>query len=160
MVSVMTTLAARLDDIGRPAWIALMIAGFILFWPAGLIILGYLIGSGRMSCWTQNSERWQERMDRMQRRMQDKMGRMQQRMQTGGGWCGPRTWTASAAGPSSGNRAFDEYRAETLRRLEDEQREFLDFLDRLRHAKDKAEFDQFMADRRHRSEPPAPHSEV
>ena len=52
--------------------------------------------------------------------------------------------------PSSGNRAFDEYRSETLRRLEDEQREFRDFLDRLRFAKDKTEFDQFMAERRNR----------
>jgi hypothetical protein len=52
---------------------------------------------------------------------------------------------------SSGNRAFDEYRAETLRRLEEEQGEFIEFLDRLRHARDKAEFDQFMADRGRRS---------
>jgi len=57
---------------------------------------------------------------------------------------------------SSGNRAFDEYRAETLRRLEEEQREFRDFLDRLRHAKDKAEFDQFMAERRSRSPEASP----
>ena len=48
----------------------------------------------------------------------------------------------------SGNHAFDEYRTETLRRLEDEQREFRDFLDRLRFAKDKQEFDQFMPERR------------
>ena len=48
----------------------------------------------------------------------------------------------------SGNRAFDEYRADTLRRLEEEQREFREFLSRLRAAKDKAEFDQFMAQRR------------
>ena len=40
------------------------------------------------------------------------------------------------ASPSSGNRAFDEYRSETLRRLEDEQREFKEFLERLRFAKD------------------------
>ena len=50
--------------------------------------------------------------------------------------------------PSSGNRAFDEYKAETLRRMEEEQKEFGAFLDRLRFAKDKAEFDQFMAERR------------
>ena len=156
MVSAMTTIAARLDDFGRPAWIALMIAGFILCWPVGLVILGYIIGSGRMSCWTpQAGERWQDRMDRVQRRMQDKMERMQQRMQSRGGWCGPRAWTATAAGPSSGNRAFDEYREETLRRLEDEQREFMSFLDRLRHAKDKAEFDQFMADMRRNSQGPS-----
>jgi hypothetical protein len=34
-----------------------------------------------------------------------------------------------------------------LRRLEEEANEFQSFLQRLRHAKDKAEFDQFMAER-------------
>ncbi|EAR52797.1 hypothetical protein OG2516_01184 [Oceanicola granulosus HTCC2516] len=48
---------------------------------------------------------------------------------------------------SSGNAAFDAYKAETLRRLEDEQASFEAFLERLREAKDKAEFDQFMEDR-------------
>ncbi len=63
-------------------------------------------------------------------------------------WFGPAT---------SGNRAFDDYRSETLKRLEDEQREFKDFLARLRVARDRAEFDQFMAERRQRpSEPASP----
>jgi hypothetical protein len=44
--------------------------------------------------------------------------------------------------------AFNAYRADTLRRLEDEQREFHDFVDRLRAARHKAEFDQFMNERR------------
>jgi Protein of unknown function (DUF2852) len=44
---------------------------------------------------------------------------------------------------------------ETLRRLEEEQTEFRDFLDRLRHAKDKEEFDQFMAQHRPRPTPSA-----
>lgn len=44
--------------------------------------------------------------------------------------------------------AFDEYRTDVLRRLEDEQREFRDFVDRLRAARDKAKFDQFMNERR------------
>jgi hypothetical protein len=48
---------------------------------------------------------------------------------------------------SSGNLAFDNYKAETLRRLEEEQNSFEAFLQRLREAKDKAEFDDFMADR-------------
>ena len=48
---------------------------------------------------------------------------------------------------SSGNSAFDSYKADTLRRLEDEQDAFESFLQRLRDAKDKSEFDQFMADR-------------
>ena len=150
------TIAARLDDIGKPAWIGLMIVSFILFWPAGLVVLGYLIGSGRiMGCWTHGRhERWQQRM-------QEGMERMQQAASgwgpwgsgRGAGWCGPGRQA------TSGNHAFDEYRAETLRRLEDEQREFLEFLERLRHAKDKAEFDQFMAERRPRPENPVPQPE-
>ena len=47
---------------------------------------------------------------------------------------------------------FDEYKAETLKRLEDEQKEFVEYLEKLRAAKDKSEFDQFMADRRNRPE--------
>ena len=49
---------------------------------------------------------------------------------------------------TKGSPAFDEYRAETLRRLELEQDEFQEFVDHLRMAKDKAEFDQFIAERR------------
>ncbi len=50
-------------------------------------------------------------------------------------------------GRGSGNSAFDAYKAETLKRLEDEQKAFRKFLDRLREAKDKAEFEQFLAER-------------
>ena len=132
-------IVAKLDELGRPAWIALVILGFIAWWPAGLAILAFIIGSGRMSCWNHHGmDRWQRKMERMH----DKMDRMRGTMGAGAEWWGyPR---------SSGNHAFDEYRAETLRRLEEEQREFRDFLDRLRHARDKAEFDQFMAERRNR----------
>jgi len=70
----------------------------------------------------------------------------------------PGGWRKARSAPS-GNRAFDEYRAETLRRLENEQREFKEFLDRLRHAKDKAEFDQFMAERGRRPQGPVPQPE-
>lgn len=48
---------------------------------------------------------------------------------------------------SSGNTAFDAYKAETLRRLQEEQESFEAFLQRLRDAKDKSEFDQFMDER-------------
>jgi len=148
------TIAARLDDIGKPAWIGLMIVSFILFWPAGLVVLGYLIGSGRMGCWAHGRDgRWRRGVERMQQGMEQ--------MRTGGGWWGgpnqgPPSQGPSSQGPSSGNRAFDEYRADTLRRLEDEQRDFFEFLNRLRHAKDKAEFDQFMNERGRRPEGPAP----
>ena len=48
---------------------------------------------------------------------------------------------------SSGNTAFDAYKADTLRRLEEEQQQFEAFMDRLRAAKDQSEFDEFMKDR-------------
>jgi Protein of unknown function (DUF2852) len=132
-------LGAFMDDIGRPAWIGLMVVGFIIFWPVGLVLLGYLIGSGRMGCW--GRRRWYEGGDRMPHGMERMRQGMERMQATAERWCGPRA-------RSTGNRAFDEYRTETLRRLEEEQRAFVEFLNRLRHAKDKAEFDQFMAERR------------
>jgi Protein of unknown function (DUF2852) len=130
----------------HPGWILLTILGFLVWWPVGLAVLAYTIWSRNMGCY--GSDRWERKMHRME----EKMGRMREKMERfggpwGGGWGAPR---------SSGNHAFDEYRAETLRRLEDEQREFREFLERLRFAKDKAEFDQFMAERRNRPEPQAP----
>ena len=130
------TLTARLDDFGTPAWIALTLVSFLIWWPLGLIVLGFLAGSGRLARFTGcGARRWQQHMQG-----------------NPGGW-----WNARQA--PSGNRAFDEYRAETLRRLEDEQREFKEFLDRLRHAKDKAEFDQFMAERGRRPQTSTPQPE-
>jgi hypothetical protein len=58
--------------------------------------------------------------------------------------------------PANGSSAFDEYRAETLRRLEREQGEFQEFVEHLRMAKDKVEFDQFITERRTPSPPRAP----
>ncbi|MEM8980787.1 MAG: DUF2852 domain-containing protein [Pseudomonadota bacterium] len=61
--------------------------------------------------------------------------------------CSPRRKSAHMAMKPSGNSAFDAYKADTLRRLEDEQASFEQFLERLREAKDKSEFDQFMDER-------------
>ena len=128
-------LTQRLDDYGKPAWIAVMILGFVVFWPIGLGILAYLIGSGRMGCWKfRGPGRWHYGAADEGRSGSRRHRRRRHR-------CGPA---------STGNSAFDEYRAETLRRLEEEQGEFDGFLESLRHAKDKAEFDQFMAEQRDR----------
>ena len=120
--------ASRLDEIGRPAWIAIVIVSFWLWWPLGLAVLAYCA-----------------------------FGRRRFRQMDRGGWRFPDSMGRRARGfsyaPPSGNRAFDEYRSETLRRLEDEQKEFVEYLDRLRQARDKQEFDQFMADRRQRPVP-------
>lgn len=122
-------LAAKLDDYGKPAWIALTVVSFIVFWPVGLAVLAYLIWSGRMGCSKRDFGRWYNQESRSHRR-----GFRRGKHRT------------------SGNTAFDEYREEMLRRLEEEQDEFHSFLDRLRRAKDKAEFDQFMAERKNRGE--------
>jgi len=122
----------KLDEGGKLAWIAVMVLGFIVFWPIGLAILTYMMWSGRMGCSAKRGPgRWHG---------------AHKAAGYGGNW-----WRDRSPAASSGNHAFDEYREETLRRLEDEQDEFFGFLERLRRAKDKAEFDQFMADRKNRS---------
>ena len=108
---------AWLDARGKGAWIAAMVLGFIFFWPVGLALLAYMIWSKRMFNKSCSS-------------VSRHNGRY-----------------ARHAMKSSGNSAFDAYKSETLRRLEEEQTNFESFLERLREAKDKAEFDQFMEDR-------------
>ena len=103
-----------LDDRGRAAWLAVMVIGFIAFWPIGLAVLFYMIWSKRMRCAS-----WGRRARDLRTRDFGK----------------------------TGNTAFDTYREETLRRLEEEREAFTSFLEQLRAAKDKAEFDQFMASR-------------
>jgi uncharacterized protein DUF2852 len=121
---------AWLEEVPRPVWIGLAILGFIMWGPLGLAIvaiLGCLIWSANMGCcgfgtgpW---SMPWQSHSP-------------------------AQPWGRADVAPPSGNQAFEAYRAETLRRLEEDHRAFQDFLVRLRAAKDKAEFDQFMAERR------------
>ncbi|SIN96413.1 DUF2852 domain-containing protein [Vannielia litorea] len=111
-----------LDERGKGAWIAAMVLGFIFFWPLGLALLAYMIWSKRMFSGRCAAKRTQ-------------------------GHHAHTMMNRRHGFRSSGNTAFDAYKAETLRRLEDEQEAFENFLDRLREAKDKQEFDAFMDDR-------------
>lgn len=61
--------------------------------------------------------------------------------------CSKRSHAPRHYAAPTGNTAFDAYREETLKRLEDEHSEFMEFLQKLREAKDKTEFDQFMGQR-------------
>jgi hypothetical protein len=146
----MADVVARIDDFGRPAWIALMVIGFIVFWPIGLVLLAYLLWSGRMMACGRDIDAWRDRaIARWERRRE----RWERRMQH---------WAPTAGMRPTGNRAFDEYRAQALRRLEEEASEFHSFLERLRMAKDRAEFDDFMRERQKRTGGeggPAPGSE-
>ena len=150
-------LTDRLNEIPKPLWILAMILGFVWFWPVGLGI-ALMLGSGHLGGgWRgRRCGRWVY-MD------QPNNGQANTNHQSGWGpmawgkWGGGQPQSPPPSGPVSGNKAFDDYRAETLRRLEDEQKEFVDYLDRLRQAKDKAEFDQFMADRRRPTIVPEPY---
>ena len=113
-----------LDNRGRKAWIIATILAFIFAWPVGLALLAYMIWSKRMfnrSCGHSSTDR-------------------------GGPWSRAHSHFGGHF-RSSGNAAFDAYKAETIRRLQDEQEAFEAFLQRLRDAKDKSEFDSFMDDR-------------
>lgn len=134
----MNEMVMKLDEWGKPAWIALMVASFIIFWPIGLAVLAYMIWSGRMGCgWNGDKRDWKARVAETWDAKSARWGRE------------ARGYGSGMS--SSGNRAFDEYREETLKRLEEEQREFRDFLERLRLAKDRSEFDAFMSDRKARA---------
>ncbi|MGI3167807.1 DUF2852 domain-containing protein [Pseudooceanicola sp. C21-150M6] len=110
---------AWLDSKGKGAWIAAMVLGFVFFWPVGLALLAYMI--------------WSKRMFRKSCRHSSRRYEVHR--------------AGAAAMKPSGNTAFDAYKTETLRRLEEEQDQFEAFLERLREAKDKSEFDQFMDER-------------
>ena len=110
---------AWLDAKGRGAWIAAMVLGFIAFWPVGLFLVFYITYTSRWSS--------------------DKMFNCTARRS--------HRHSMHRAYSMSGNAAFDSYKTEMLKRLEDEQTAFESFLQRLRDAKDKSEFDAFMDDR-------------
>ena len=121
-----------LDERGKPAWIAATVLAFVLFWPLGLALLAYMIWSRRMFNGHCRAE-WRQHRDEMRRQAREH-------------WHAYGDMYRHGFRPS-GNTAFDSYKADTLRRLEEEQEAFETFLKRLRDAKDKTEFDAFMDER-------------
>lgn len=98
--------------------IVAMVAGFIVFWPLGLAMIFY--------------KKWAPTPDRLSFDLR----------------FGPLS-------RDTGNVAFEAYKADEIRRLEEERRQlaveqgaFEDFLDDLKRAKDREQFDAYMA-RRH-----------
>ncbi len=140
----------------KPVEILAMVLGFMVFWPIGLAVLGWkfwqkksgypgdLISFGRekwgnwgnWTNWARGSGRWGFAVN---------------------------NWTAYGFGMgSTGNRAFDEWRAGELARLEEErqklvaaEREFAEFMENLRHARDREEFERFMEEHRNRQGRPS-----
>jgi hypothetical protein len=126
----------------KPQWgpltIALMVLGFIIWWPLGLAMLAYIL-------WGENFGGSAEKAERF-------VNRSRQWAQG----CGSRghRFGGGMGGFSSGNAAFDEYRTEQLRRLDEERRRldeevnaFHEHMANLRKARDREEFDRFMRER-------------
>ncbi|MEP0324734.1 DUF2852 domain-containing protein [Bauldia litoralis] len=120
----------------RPAWtpltIFLMVLGFIVFWPLGLAMLAYII--------------WGDRMPEVKQHFEG----MKRNFKSEFRGCSDR----ARGHARTGNAAFDEYRTQELKRLEEERRkleeerrEFESFMHNLRRARDQEEFDRFMHDR-------------
>jgi hypothetical protein len=128
--------------------IVAMVLGFIVFWPIGLAILGFKI--------------WQRKsgyQGDLQTVAQDKWREARSAM-SAGPWQGRRGFYAAS---STGNSAFDEWKAAEIARLEEERRklqeahrEFATFVDNIRRAKDREEFERFMNERRNRPADGAP----
>lgn len=142
----------------KPVEILAMVLGFMVFWPIGLAVLGWkfwqkksgypgdLISFGR--------EKW------------GNWGNRTNWARGSGRWgFAANNWAASGfTMGSTGNRAFDEWRASELARLEEErqklvaaEREFAEFMENLRHARDREEFERFMEEHRNRQGSPSGH---
>ncbi len=115
----------------RPDWtpvtIGLMVLGFLVAWPLGLLMLAYILWGDRIPEFRRKSEEFRHRAG-----------------------FGPQ-----APVYNSGNVAFDEYRERELKRLDEERRrldeerhEFETYVRNLRRAKDQEEFDRFRSERR------------
>ena len=125
----------------RPAWtpatIALMVLGFVVFWPLGLAMLAYILWGDRLESFKADINRATDSFSEKFRNV---------------------TPTAGMKSSRTGNVAFDEWREVELARLEEERKkldemrnEFDEYLRELRRAKDSEEFDAFMASRKKKS---------
>ncbi len=111
-----------------PATIALMVLGFMVFWPLGLAMLAYILFGERLQEFKRDANRAYDKT--MRRHHHNGFGR-------------------------TGNAAFDDWRKQELERIEEERRkldeakaEFDEYLAELRRAKDQEEFSRFMRERR------------
>lgn len=120
----------------KPEWsfitIALMVVGFMLFWPLGLAMLGYIMWGERFGGSADKAERWVSKQKKC--------------------WGGSRRHRRQRH--ASGNAAFDNYREDQLNRLDEERRKldedvnkFHDYVQNLRMARDREEFDRYMRNR-------------
>lgn len=129
---------------GKGKWsgweIGAIAAGFLVFWPVGLLGLFWKMKKGEL--WKGSAESgmpwaaWKGKGKSMTEHF--------------------KSWNnqGDTLRTHTGNHAFEEYKAAELvkldemrRKLEEDQKAFGDFMERVRRAKDKEEFERFMAER-------------
>ncbi|RYE51654.1 MAG: DUF2852 domain-containing protein [Rhizobiaceae bacterium] len=127
----------------KPQWgpltIALMVLGFVVWWPLGLAMLAYIL--------------WGEMFGGSAEKAEGFVNRSRSWAEN----CGSKSHNWNRHGgfrSQSGNAAFDEYRAEQLRKLDEERKRlddeingFHEYMRNLRMARDREEFDRFMRDK-------------
>jgi hypothetical protein len=125
----------------KPQWspltIAMMVLGFVIFWPLGLAVLGYIMWGEKFGGSAEKAQAYWNK------------GCSYMRNNTKHQGFGRNDFA------SSGNAAFDDYRSEQLRRLDEERARldaeidaFQEYMANLRKAKDREEFDRFMSEHR------------
>lgn len=127
----------------RPAWtpatIALMVLGFVIFWPLGLAMLAYIL--------------WGDRLEGFKKDVSRATDSVNEKFRNGS--CGRKN-------ARTGNTAFDEWReqeleriAEERKKLDEEIREFEEYKNEMRRTQDSEEFEAFKKARKRK---PAPRS--
>jgi len=125
----------------KPRWsfitIALMVVGFIVWPPLGLAMLAYIIWGENFGGTSEKAQDW----------VNDKKAWAKKHRNN-------RRCHKSHRRSGSGNAAFDEYRDEQLKRLEEERRHldeeisnFTQYMENLHKARDREEFDSYMNSR-------------
>jgi hypothetical protein len=116
-----------------------IVFGFFYFWPAAAAYVAWkMLGYPVPAQWRETIERNVASFGGF-------------KPFAGGSWPSGGAWQSAG----TGNRAFDDYRRAEIerlenerRRLDDEARDFRAFVDDLKRAKDREEFDAYMAKRR------------
>jgi hypothetical protein len=119
-----------------PATIALMVLGFVVFWPLGLAMLAFILFGEKLRGFKRDANARADGLFSGFRRAK----------------------TRYETHFSTGNVAFDDWRRTELDRLDEERRrldqmreEFDSYVRELRRAKDQEEFDRFMRERNSRT---------
>ena len=124
-----------------PVEMIAMVVGFMMFWPIGLAVLAY--------------KYWQSKMGGPDIQTVATGAFNNARSAVRGFQQRPGAQWARGFSTSTGNAAFDQWKSDEIsrleaerRKLEDAHKEFADWLETVRKAKDREEFDRFMNERR------------